>query len=172
MIIFFKNINGDIVFIYFLIFILKVIENAVSTLRMIFVSNGRKYLSALLQLVCSLIWIITTSMVVINITEDFIKVLFFALGCTVGSYIGSILEEKIALGSSIVICISTLDIMDDIRNYGYSLTSTKGTGLDTKNIIFIMTFRRKKKNLIHILKKLDPDSFIMSGAFLYEKNPL
>ena len=99
---------------YFLIFILKVIENAVSTLRMIFVSNGRKYLSALLQLVCSLIWIITTSMVVVNITEDYIKVLFFAMGCTVGSYVGSLLEEKLALGSSMIICISSLDIMDDI----------------------------------------------------------
>ena len=155
---------------YFLIFMLKVIENAVSTLRMIFVSNGRKYLSALLQLVCSLIWIITTSMVVVNITEDFVKVLFFAMGCTVGSYVGSLLEEKLALGSSMIICISSLDIMDAIRECGYSLTSTKGTGMDTKNIIFIMTLRRKKKELIHLLKQLDSSSFILSGPFLYEKN--
>lgn len=154
---------------YFLIFILKVIENTVSTLRMIFVSNNRKVLAALLQLLCSLIWIVTTSMVVIDIKNDLIKILFFCLGCTTGSYIGSFVEEKLALGSCMLICISSLDIMDDIRNYGYSLTSTKGTGLDTKNIIFIMTNRRKKRNLVSFLKKLDNNIFIMSGSFLQEK---
>lgn len=155
---------------YFLIFSLKVIENAVATIRLIFVANNRKTLAALLQLLCSLIWIVTTSMVVINIEEDMIKVIFFCLGCTVGSYVGSFIEEKMALGSCMIICISSLDIMDDIRNYGYSLTSTKGTGLDTKNIIFIMTLRRKKRQLVSILKKLDQEAFIMSGSFLYEKN--
>lgn len=154
---------------YFLIFILKVVENAISTIRMIFVSNNRKALAALLQLLCSLIWIVTTSMVVIDIQKDLVKIIFFCLGCTAGSYIGSFIEEKLALGSCMIICISTLDIMDDIRNYGYSLTSTKGTGLDTKNIIFIMTLRRKKRKLISILKELDESAYIMSGSFLHEK---
>lgn len=156
--------------LYFFIFILKVIENAIGTLRMIFVSHGRKYFATLLQLVCSLIWAITTSMVVLNVLEEPLKVIFFALGCSVGSYLGSILEEKLALGTNMIICITALDIMEEIRKYGFSLTSTKGTGLDTKNIIFIITPRRKKRKLIGILKKLDPSSFIVSGNFGQEKN--
>ena len=157
-------------FLYFLIFILKVIENAIGTLRMIFVSNGRKYFAALLQLLCSLIWAISTSMVVINILEEPLKVIFFALGCSFGSYLGSILEEKLALGTNMVICITGLDIMDEIRLSGYSLTSTKGTGFGTKNIIFIITPRRKKRKLIQILKKLDSSAFIISGNFGQEKS--
>ena len=153
-----------------LIFTLKVVENAVGTLRLIVVSNGKKMLAAILQLLCSLIWVVTTSMVVINVQDDLLKVVFFCIGCSVGSYIGSVLEEKIALGTSMVICISSLDIMDSIREYGFSLTSTKGTGLDTKNIIFIMTTRKKKRKLVSILKELDKNSFIMSGSFLYERN--
>ena len=157
-------------FLYFLIFILKVIENAIGTLRMIFVSNGRKYLAALLQLVCSLIWAISTSMVVINVLEEPLKVIFFALGCSVGSFLGSILEEKLALGTNMVICITKQNIMNEIRSFGYSLTSTKGNGLDVKNIIFIMTTRRKKGKLIEILKNLDANAFIISGNFGQEKS--
>lgn len=155
---------------YFLIFILKVIENAISTLRMILVSNNQKYLSTILQLLCSIIWIITTSMVVINLKEDILKVIFFALGCTVGSFLGSVLEEKIAIGNIMIICISSLDIMNNIREYNFKLTSTKGTGLDTKNIIFIMISRKQKKNLINIIKNIDPNSFITSCPFIYEKS--
>ena len=157
-------------FLYFLIFILKVIENAIGTLRMIFVSNGRKYFAALLQLVCSLIWAISTSMVVINVLEEPLKVNFFALGCSVGSFLGSILEEKLALGTNMVICITKQNIMNEIRSFGYSLTSTKGNGLDVKNIIFIMTTRRKKRKLIEILKNLDANAFIISGNFGQEKS--
>lgn len=155
---------------YFLIFILKVIENAISTLRMILVSNNQKYLSTILQLLCSIIWIITTSMVVINLKEDILKVIFFALGCTVGSFLGSVLEEKLAIGNIMIICISSLDIMDNIREYNFKLTSTKVTGLDTKNIIFIMISRKQKKNLINIIKNIDPNSFITSCPFIYEKS--
>lgn len=155
---------------YFLIFILKVIENAISTLRMILVSTNQKYLSTILQLLCSIIWIITTSMVVINLKEDILKVIFFALGCTVGSFLGSVLEEKLAIGNIMIICISSLDIMDNIREYNFKLTSTKGTGLDTKNIIFIMISRKQKKNLINIIKNIDPNSFITSCPFIYEKS--
>lgn len=157
-------------FTYFLIFILKVIENAISTLRMILVSNNQKYLSTILQLLCSIIWIITTSMVVINLKEDILKVIFFALGCTVGSFLGSVLEEKLAIGNIMIICISSLDIMNNIREYNFKLTSTKGTGLDTKNIIFIMISRKQKKNLINIIKNIDPNSFITSCPFIYEKS--
>ena len=69
-----------------------------------------------------------------------------------------------------VICITKQNIMNEIRSFGYSLTSTKGNGLDVKNIIFIMTTRRKKGKLIEILKNLDANAFIISGNFGQEKS--
>lgn len=155
---------------YILIFFLKIFENAVNTLRLLYTSSNQKLLSSLLQMLCSLLFITTTSLVVINIKDDFFIIIVFSLGCTIGSYIGSLLEEKIALGNNIIICITELDIMDDIRNNGYKLTSTKGTGLDIKNIIFIMTTRKKKRKLVKLLKELDENIFIMSGNATYENH--
>lgn len=153
---------------YLLIFFLKIFENAVNTLRLLYTASNQKLLSSLLQMLCSLLFITTTSLVVINIEEDLFIIIVFSLGCTIGSYIGSLLEEKIALGNNMIICITELDIMDQIRNNGYKLTSTNGTGLDIKNIIFIMTSRKKKRNLVKLLKELDENIFIMSGNAVYE----
>lgn len=154
---------------YLLIFFLKIFENAINTLRLLYTSSNQKFLSSLLQMLCSLLFITTTSMVVIN-SNDFLIIIIFSLGCTIGSYIGSVLEEKIALGNNIIICITEKDIMDNIRNNGYKLTSTKGTGLDIKNIIFIMTSRKKKRKLVKLLKELDENIFIMSGNAVYENH--
>ena len=80
---------------YILIFLFKVIENTLSTLRIIVISKKRKLLGAILQGTISIIWIISTSMVVINIQKDPLKILSFTLGALIGSYIGSIVEEKL-----------------------------------------------------------------------------
>lgn len=80
---------------YILIFLFKVIENTLSTLRIIIINKKRKLLGAILQGTISIIWIISTSMVVINIQKDPIKILSFTLGALIGSYIGSIIEEKL-----------------------------------------------------------------------------
>ena len=146
---------------YLLIFLSKLVENALSTLRLILVSNGKKLLGSILQFICSLIWVISTMVVIKNLNEDILKIFFFAFGCLMGSYLGSILEEKLAIGNNMIICITSFDIMDNIRNSGYILTSTKGIGYNnTKNILFITIPRTKKRDLIHLLKKLDSNCFI------------
>lgn len=147
---------------YLLIFFLKLIENALATLRMILVSSGKKLLGSILQFICSLIWVISTIVVIEDLNKDILKIFIFAIGCLAGSYVGSLLEEKLALGNNMIICITSLDIMDQIRNKGFALTSTKGTGInETKNILFITISRRKKQTLIETLRELDNDCYII-----------
>ena len=89
--------------IYIGIFISKILENTLSTLRIIVVSNGKKKLGAILQGLVALIWIFVTGVVIIDINEDIVKIIFFVIGSIAGSYLGSLLEEKIALGTNLVI---------------------------------------------------------------------
>ena len=90
--------------IYLFIFICKILENSIATLRLIIVSNGKKIEGAILNFILSFIWIISTSLVVLN--NNIYKILIFAIGSLIGSYIGSILEEKIALGNNMLYIIS------------------------------------------------------------------
>jgi len=54
---------------YLLIFSSKVIENALATLRLIVVANGKKLIGSFLNLIISIIWIISTSLVVQNFKD-------------------------------------------------------------------------------------------------------
>ena len=89
------------ILIYCAIFISKVIENALGTLRLIVVANGKKGLGALLQFIIALVWIFSTGAVLANINQDPFKIIVFALGSYVGSYVGGYIEEKMALGKFI-----------------------------------------------------------------------
>lgn len=155
------------IWLYIFIFVSKIIENAVGTLRLIVVSNGKKVLGAILQLVISLVWVLSTGAVVININKDPLKILFFCLGSLVGSYLGSIIEEKLALGSNMLTCITEKNdvIIDYIRNKGYAVTSVEGKGKDAdKNILFIMIKRKEVYKIARLLKRKDHNTMIISEA--------
>ena len=96
---------------YLIIFILKLLENTFATLRLILVANGKKFIGSILMFIMTLIWAISLSYIVIDFDGDYLKIIVFALGAAVGSLIGSIIEEKLALGT-ILITINT-----DYKNY-------------------------------------------------------
>ena len=95
--------------VYLAIFTFKIIEDALATLRLIVVSNGKKKLGAILQFVVTLIWIVLTSSVLIGMKDDIFKAVALAFGALFGSYLGSVLEEKIALGTNSFIVEVSLD---------------------------------------------------------------
>lgn len=146
------------IMIYFLIFILKVIENAVATLRLIVVANGKKFLGAFLNLIISLIWIISTTLVIVDIEKDYFKIVVFALGSFLGSYIGGLMEEKIAIGSNMLFTITKKENeiknkLDELNYNSYILND---------DILIVMVDRKKRKDVLNIIRKLDDKSIIIS----------
>lgn len=77
-----------------IIFINKIIENMLGTVRIIVIAKNQKITGAILNGLISLIWILSNSMVLINIDGNPYKILFFCLGAMIGSYLGSSIEEK------------------------------------------------------------------------------
>lgn len=153
--------------LYFLIFFSKVIENALATLRLIVVANGKKWLGAILQFVIALVWVLVTGAVVVNIQKDPLKILFFALGSFIGSYVGSIIEEKMAMGNNMVLVIINQELEDlitsAVRLEGYAVTVMEGKGLkQEKSILIIMVPRKKRKHLVSIIKEYDKNALIIA----------
>lgn len=161
------------IFIYFLIFIFKVLENTLSTLRIIVVANGKKILGALLQGIIALVWAFSTGLVVVNVLKDPFKVLFFTLGSLVGSYIGSLIEEKIAMGTNMLTvvvdkCFSS-KIIGILRKHNYEVIVLNGKRKDEfKNVLLVMVKRKKRKDVIRLINNIDSRStIIVENAFDY-----
>ncbi len=153
--------------IYIFIFFSKIIENSLATLRLIVVSNGKKNLGAILQLGISLVWIFSTGLVVVDIKNP-IKIICFCLGCFIGSYVGSYLDEKLAMGNNMIICIidaKKRKIIDDIRKHHYQVTVIDGTDKNIeKLILFILIKRKNFIKITNYIKKLDNDAIIISES--------
>ena len=142
--------------IYIIIFLLKILENTLGTLRLIIVSNGKKIEGATLNFMLAIVWVISTSMVVVD--NNIYKILVFAFGSLIGSYIGSILEEKIALGNNMLFIVSKKNnlIKEKLKNLDYDNYSI------TDDILMIMTPRKKRKEVIDLILKIDKQVKIIS----------
>ncbi len=140
--------------IYIGIFISKILENTLSTLRIIVVSNGKKKLGAILQGLVALIWIFVTGVVIIDINKDIVKIIFFVIGSIAGSYLGSLLEEKIALGTNLVIIKSNkLDELKYVfRNYNIIIKD---------NYLLFISQRKNTKDIVNKTSSIDNTSKII-----------
>lgn len=146
---------------YLIIFILKIIENSLATLRLILVSNGKKWLGAFLLFTTSIIWIISSHIAIIDINIS--MVLIFSVGSLLGSYIGSILEEKMAIGNNMLICITQKQMSEILRQNGYIITKVEGYGKDSKKeVLFVILKRNQNKDLISLIRSLDQEVIIVS----------
>lgn len=80
--------------IYIIIFIFKLIENTLSTIRIIVINQGKKILGAILQGIVTLVWAISAGLTIIDFKKDYVKIFVFCLGAFIGSLLGSYIEEK------------------------------------------------------------------------------
>lgn len=141
--------------IYLAIFIAKILENSLATLRIIVVSNGKKKLGAILNGLVALIWIFIMGIVIVDINKDIFKIICFIIGSMVGSYLGSLMEEKIALGTNLLI-INTKNkrkiksILNPYQPFSY------------KNYFLIKIKRKDVKDLVELIIKEDQESIIFS----------
>ena len=153
--------------LYFMIFASKIIENTLATLRLIVVANGKKLIGAVLQFAVALVWVLVTGVVVTNIQKDPFKIVVFALGSFAGSYLGSILEEKIALGHYLFTVIVEYEygkqITDELRKQQFAVTSMKAIGKDNqKYVLMILSKRKKRKQISNIIQKVDANAMIVT----------
>lgn len=153
------------ILIYIAIFVFKIIEDALATLRLIVVSNGKKKLGAILQFVVTLIWIILTGTVLTGLQKDVFKAIAFAFGALFGSYLGSVLEEKMALGTNVFMVEVNNDkannLIKVLKNENFRISKIK-SGNDGKIILMITGARKQTNKVVSIIQKVDDKAIILS----------
>ncbi len=150
-------------FIYLGIFLFKIIEDALATLRLIVVSNGKKLFGAILQFITTIIWVLLAGTVLINFMQDFWKVVAFSFGALVGSYVGSLIEEKIALGTNLfMIKIKEEKISSLVRKLKANNIDVDKVRSDNGNIVIVSGARKRTKQVINLVNSIDKNNIILS----------
>lgn len=145
-----------------LIFVARVADVSIGTIRIVLFSRNKKFLVTLLGFVEVTIWLLAVRQVIINLTNP-ICYLAFAGGFAVGNYIGLVLEEKIALGHAIIRVI-TRKKADDLFHYfishGYRITRIPAEGsMGEVDVLFTIIKRNQINRVIDIIKQYNPNAF-------------
>lgn len=163
------------ILIYAGIFIFKAIEEALRTLHIIVVSNGKKWLGAIVQFFVAIIWLVVTGTVIVDIKEDPLKILFYALGSLFGSYLGSALEEKIALGYVVIMAEINNEVAKSLivklKKTRFEIKSVLGSK-EGMQLLMITAKRKKTDEVIEIIRSFDEDVEIMTESIKLVKSRL
>jgi len=146
-----------------MIFALRVTSVSMGTVRTLMIVRGRKFTAALIGFFEVLIFVLAISKVIREVGNLW-NVLGYCSGFAVGTIVGMALEDKLALGFSMVRIISKgkwLEIMQALRREGFGATQVIGEGKDGPvGIIYSMVRRKQVPEVIKLCEQLDQQVFI------------
>ncbi len=145
-----------------LIFVSRLCDVTLATLRHIFISKGLKKIVPVIGFFEVLIWLIAIRQVFNNL-NNIVCFLAWAGGFSLGTYVGIMIEEKIALGMQIIRVITSSDysaLTEDLKkiNQGYTIVDGEGSKGPIK-LIFLQVRRKNKAEVVGLIHKHLPDAF-------------
>ena len=156
------------------IFLARVFDVSIGTMRVIFISRGFKLFAALCGFFEILIWLMAITQIMKNL-DNVYNYIAYASGFASGNYIGMIIEEKIALGNVLIRVVTQNDLQDlrdymKTQNYGVTLLDAEGHYGNVK-ILFTVIPRQKLGPVISFIKNMNPQAFytIEDIRFVNEK---
>ena len=166
-----------------LIFMARICDVSLGTLRIIFISRGKKLLASLLGFFEVSIWLLAISQIMQNL-DNFICFLAYAGGYAMGNYVGILLEEKLAIGTLIVrifLIDNETSMKKELSEAGFGVTCIDAHGMngDVK-IIYTVIKRKSLDKAIKIIEKCQSNAFysiedaksVKQGIFPSEKRPI
>ncbi|MDW5471172.1 DUF2179 domain-containing protein [Staphylococcus equorum] len=147
------------------IFIINVAYVTCLTMRTILTLKGYRYIAAIVSFLEVLVYVIGLGMVMSSL-DQIQNVLAYAFGFSIGIIVGMKIEEKLALGYTVVNVTSSeyeLDLPRQLRDLGYGVTHNTAYGRDGKRLILqILTPRRFEAKLIETIKQIDAKAFMVA----------
>jgi len=145
-----------------LIFFARLIDVSMGTMRTILIVRGRRGIASISAFFEIMVWLIAASRVLTQL-DNWYYMIAYALGFAAGNFLGSYLEEKIALGYMFAYIIPKkrdLDLAHELRKAGFGVTVMYGKGLRGPEPVCNVLFRRREtKRLVDVIKKHDKGAF-------------
>jgi uncharacterized protein YebE (UPF0316 family) len=145
-----------------LIFIARVIDVSMGTVRVIFVSRGLKYLAPVVGFFEILIWLLAIGQIMKNLSNP-VCYIAYAAGFGMGNYVGIRIAEKLSLGVVLIRVVSKKDalpLVECLKAENYGVTSVDGHGTSGQvQVVFTIVPRREVPSVVDLIRKFNPQAF-------------
>ena len=172
-------LQGSSIWIYLFIFFGKILEVAVSTIRLVLINRGERIKGSIIAIFEMLLWLFITGTVLSGFQTDIIRVVIFAIAFGVGNYVGSWMEDKLAFGLcsvQVIVpdCNTSRELANILREHKFAVTTVKGKGKDgERDIMFLHIKRKRSSEAVEIIKSnlenaviVVNDSKVIRGGFI------
>ena len=163
----------DFVVLPVLIMMARIVDVSLDTIRVIMVAKGYRNLAPFVGFFQALIWLITITRIMGNL-ENWFTYIGYAGGFGMGTYIGMILEGKLALGYELVRVITKKgadDLISGLREKGYPVTTVPGMGRDGEvGVLYVIIKRKVLREVIGTIQQYNPKAFYTIEDMRYVSN--
>jgi len=157
--------STNIWLIALLIFIMRVLNMTLDTLRMMVVMRGMKTLTFILGFFQTAVFVLALGSV-INDLNNPLNTIAYSLGFATGNVVGMMIEKRLALGCVNITIMSPTNgrqIAETLRGKGHAVTEIPARGKDGSVEVLECSVQRKfAKEVQDIALDADPDAFITS----------
>jgi len=141
------------------IFFARICDVSLGTLRIVFVSKGKKNIAPILGFFEVFIWVVVISEIFRNV-GSMVDCIAYAGGYAAGNYVGMLIEERLAIGTQLIKVFSAKDItvlQKCLNEEGFGTTVVDGEGSEGKvKILYTVIDRKTADQAKKILIDFDP----------------
>ena len=153
----------DLIFSALIIFLLRLADQSLGTMRALLVTKNKPIYAALIGLVESAIWIVAISQVIKDINDP-ILIGAYAAGFAAGTILGSYIEGLLGVGNIVIRVFTSFkspSVAEPLREKGYGVTIINGEGKDGAVKIYLCIIpRRELKIVLKMIEEINPNAYI------------
>jgi uncharacterized protein YebE (UPF0316 family) len=146
-----------------LIFLLRVSDMTLDTMRVLFVMRGRKGITWILGFFQAAIFVLAIGSVLTNLDNP-LNLIGYAAGFATGNVVGMLIEERLAIGHIQLSVISPrygAAVAEHLRQQGYAVTEIPARGRDGMvSLLNCSVLRRNAAKVRGLVSEIDGEAFI------------
>jgi uncharacterized protein YebE (UPF0316 family) len=146
----------------FLIFIARIMDQSIGTMRLIFLSKGMKHIAPFLGFFEVIIWLLAIGQIMQHL-NNWLCYVAYGAGFAMGNFIGITLEERLSIGTSIIRVIlpgQSPELIEALKLQNFGLTILDADGAKGKVKILFSIIRRKEISVfLKTLHQYHPTAF-------------
>ena len=169
----------QLLYICIKIFLARIVDVSLGTIRTVLVVKGKNITPAIVAFFEVLIWFYAAREALSTNIDSMLIPIFYSGGYAAGTYIGTFISNRFVEGliGVQVITKSSLEpkMLKEIRDSGFgaSVIDLKNTHEKPKKYMLIIHLNKSKlKRLTKIIRKNDPDAFVVINENKYIQNGL
>ncbi|MFH1282971.1 MAG: DUF2179 domain-containing protein [bacterium] len=144
------------------IFLARVTDVSLGTIRIMFVSRGIRMVAAILGFFEVFIWLIAITQIMHNLT-NITNYFAYAAGFGLGNYVGISIERMFSFGNLLIRVVTNKDadkLVEYLSEKKYGITSVNAQGVrGPVKIILTVVKRKNVESVISIIKRFNPKAF-------------